>query len=142
MQPCDPSSTFFGFLGVTSALVFANMGAAYGTAKSGRSQLLMREHSHSSPDVLYTFLILTVQTRKDSWCWDPQKYGPRASTESHLDPQVLPVKTQHISFLPAEDPPSRNAPTRPEHRAGPFRCWHLLFGRHATGHPVAVGVWM
>ncbi|CAK9109370.1 unnamed protein product [Durusdinium trenchii] len=35
MQPCDPSSTFFGFLGVTSALVFANMGAAYGTAKSG-----------------------------------------------------------------------------------------------------------
>ncbi|CAE8656686.1 unnamed protein product [Polarella glacialis] len=35
MQPCDPSSTFFGFMGVTSAIVFANMGAAYGTAKSG-----------------------------------------------------------------------------------------------------------
>jgi len=35
MQPCDPSSAFFGFMGVTSAIVFANMGAAYGTAKSG-----------------------------------------------------------------------------------------------------------
>ncbi|CAE7775446.1 VATP-P1 [Symbiodinium sp. CCMP2456] len=31
----DPSSAFFGFMGVTSALVFANLGAAYGTAKSG-----------------------------------------------------------------------------------------------------------
>jgi F0F1-type ATP synthase membrane subunit c/vacuolar-type H+-ATPase subunit K len=33
----DPSTSapFFGFLGVTSALVFACMGAAYGTAKSG-----------------------------------------------------------------------------------------------------------
>ncbi|CAE8614890.1 unnamed protein product [Polarella glacialis] len=35
MQPCDPSFAFFGFMGVTSAIVFANMGAAYGTAKSG-----------------------------------------------------------------------------------------------------------
>merc|ERR1719498_1995776 len=34
-SPCDPSSTFFGFMGVTSAVVFANLGAAYGTAKSG-----------------------------------------------------------------------------------------------------------
>merc|ERR1712238_232910 len=33
--PCDPSSAFFGFMGVTSAIVFANVGAAYGTAKSG-----------------------------------------------------------------------------------------------------------
>merc|ERR1712125_157958 len=33
--PCDPSSPFFGFMGVTSAVVFANLGAAYGTAKSG-----------------------------------------------------------------------------------------------------------
>merc|ERR1712190_319773 len=35
MQPCDPSSSFFGFMGVSSAIVFANCGAAYGTAKSG-----------------------------------------------------------------------------------------------------------
>eukprot|EP00490_Sorites_sp_Unknown_P023976 CAMPEP_0114665658 /NCGR_PEP_ID=MMETSP0191-20121206/31160_1 /TAXON_ID=126664 /ORGANISM="Sorites sp." /LENGTH=167 /DNA_ID=CAMNT_0001911285 /DNA_START=86 /DNA_END=590 /DNA_ORIENTATION=- len=35
MMQCDPSSAFFGFMGVTSALVFANLGAAYGTAKSG-----------------------------------------------------------------------------------------------------------
>merc|ERR1719433_1677964 len=35
MQACEPSSAFFGFMGVTSAIVFANLGAAYGTAKSG-----------------------------------------------------------------------------------------------------------
>jgi len=35
MEPCEPSSAFFGFMGITSALVFANLGAAYGTAKSG-----------------------------------------------------------------------------------------------------------
>ncbi|OEH77252.1 V-type proton ATPase 16 kDa proteolipid subunit [Cyclospora cayetanensis] len=32
---CDPNSVFFGFMGITSAIVFANLGAAYGTAKSG-----------------------------------------------------------------------------------------------------------
>merc|ERR1719264_1563012 len=32
---CDPSSAFFGFMGVACAIVFANFGAAYGTAKSG-----------------------------------------------------------------------------------------------------------
>jgi len=32
---CDPSSAFFGYMGLTSAIVFANLGAAYGTAKSG-----------------------------------------------------------------------------------------------------------
>merc|ERR1712232_629554 len=32
---CDPSSSFFGFMGVTTAVVFSNLGAAYGTAKSG-----------------------------------------------------------------------------------------------------------
>jgi len=32
---CPPDAPFFGFMGVTSALVFANLGAAYGTAKSG-----------------------------------------------------------------------------------------------------------
>merc|ERR1712071_69357 len=34
-QVCDPSSSFFGMMGVSSAIVFANLGAAYGTAKSG-----------------------------------------------------------------------------------------------------------
>merc|ERR1712226_1463022 len=34
-SPCDPGSAFFGFMGVTSAIVFANLGAAFGTAKSG-----------------------------------------------------------------------------------------------------------
>ncbi|KFH01859.1 vacuolar ATP synthetase [Toxoplasma gondii MAS] len=32
---CDPNSTFFGFMGITAAMVFSNLGAAYGTAKSG-----------------------------------------------------------------------------------------------------------
>merc|ERR1719331_3517597 len=35
LPKCDPSSAFFGFMGVMSAIVFANLGAAYGTAKSG-----------------------------------------------------------------------------------------------------------
>merc|ERR1711975_211496 len=35
MSVCDPSSAFFGFMGLSSAIIFANLGAAYGTAKSG-----------------------------------------------------------------------------------------------------------
>jgi len=31
----DSAPYFFGFIGVSAALVFANLGAAYGTAKSG-----------------------------------------------------------------------------------------------------------
>jgi len=34
-ETCPTSAPFFGFMGVTAALVFANIGAAYGTAKSG-----------------------------------------------------------------------------------------------------------
>ena len=30
-----PDAYFFGYMGIASALVFANLGAAYGTAKSG-----------------------------------------------------------------------------------------------------------
>jgi len=32
---CPTSAPFFGFMGVASAVVFSNLGAAYGTAKSG-----------------------------------------------------------------------------------------------------------
>merc|ERR1711990_337740 len=35
MSVCDPSSAFFGFMGLSSAISFANLGAAFGTAKSG-----------------------------------------------------------------------------------------------------------
>ena len=31
----DETAYFFGYMGIASALVFANLGAAYGTAKSG-----------------------------------------------------------------------------------------------------------
>jgi len=50
-QPTNPAAAFFGFMGCTSALVFACLGAAYGTAKSGvgissmgvmRPELVMR----------------------------------------------------------------------------------------------------
>lgn len=34
-QVCLPQSSFFGFMGITAAMVFANLGAAYGTAKAG-----------------------------------------------------------------------------------------------------------
>jgi len=51
LDSTDPSAAFFGFMGATSALVFACLGAAYGTAKSGvgissmgvmRPELVMR----------------------------------------------------------------------------------------------------
>mmetsp|Transcript_15302 Transcript_15302/g.41107 ORF Transcript_15302/g.41107 Transcript_15302/m.41107 type:complete len:176 (-) Transcript_15302:545-1072(-) len=32
---CSPTAPFWGFLGAANALIFANLGAAYGTAKSG-----------------------------------------------------------------------------------------------------------
>ena len=32
---CTPVAAFFGAMGAASALIFANLGAAYGTAKSG-----------------------------------------------------------------------------------------------------------
>merc|ERR1712015_424755 len=35
LEKCDPASAFFGFMGATSAIVFSNLGSAYGTAKSG-----------------------------------------------------------------------------------------------------------
>tara|TARA_B110000285_G_C14879241_1_gene493055 strand:- start:449 stop:694 length:246 start_codon:yes stop_codon:yes gene_type:complete len=35
MATVDHSPAFFGYMGVACALVFANLGAAYGTAKSG-----------------------------------------------------------------------------------------------------------
>merc|ERR1711907_178043 len=34
-EQCSPSAPFFGFMGCAAALVFACLGAAYGTAKSG-----------------------------------------------------------------------------------------------------------
>lgn len=35
MRQCDPNSAFFGFMGIASASIFSNLGAAFGTAKSG-----------------------------------------------------------------------------------------------------------
>merc|ERR1712178_272766 len=50
-EMCPPSAPFFGFMGCAAALVFACLGAAYGTAKSGvgvanmgvlRSEMVMK----------------------------------------------------------------------------------------------------
>lgn len=35
VQVCDPHAAFFGFMGITSAAVFSNLGGAYGSAKAG-----------------------------------------------------------------------------------------------------------
>ena len=35
MSKADGPELFFGYLGVSCALIFANLGAAFGTAKSG-----------------------------------------------------------------------------------------------------------
>jgi len=35
VDACPNSAAFFGFMGVTAAVVFCNLGSAYGTAKSG-----------------------------------------------------------------------------------------------------------
>ena len=35
MSAEDPNNYFFGYIGVASALIFANLGAAYGSAKAG-----------------------------------------------------------------------------------------------------------
>ncbi len=35
MSTQDPNNYFFGYIGVASALIFANLGAAYGSAKAG-----------------------------------------------------------------------------------------------------------
>merc|ERR1711924_136198 len=35
LQKCPYTAPFFGFMGAAAALIFANFGAAYGTAKSG-----------------------------------------------------------------------------------------------------------
>lgn len=34
-EGADDSNYFFGYIGIAAALVFANLGSAYGTAKSG-----------------------------------------------------------------------------------------------------------
>ncbi|KNG74439.1 vacuolar ATP synthetase [Plasmodium falciparum IGH-CR14] len=35
MGQCDPNSAFFGFMGIAASPIFFNLGAAFGTAKSG-----------------------------------------------------------------------------------------------------------
>jgi V-type H+-transporting ATPase proteolipid subunit len=54
----DPVSyTFFGWMGVAAALVFANFGAAYGTAKSG---IGIGSMSVTRPNLVYKSLISVV----------------------------------------------------------------------------------
>jgi V-type H+-transporting ATPase proteolipid subunit len=48
MAACVDSAPFFGFMGITAALVFANLGAAYGTAKSAVGISSMGVMNHES----------------------------------------------------------------------------------------------
>jgi V-type H+-transporting ATPase proteolipid subunit len=58
LQPGEGDhASFFGYMGIASALVFANLGAAYGTAKSGVgicSMVILR------PDLLFRSIIPVV----------------------------------------------------------------------------------
>ena len=54
----DPNPyTFFGYLGITAALVFGNLGAAYGTARSGVS---ICEVSSKRIDLMFKSIIPVV----------------------------------------------------------------------------------
>ncbi|EZG44500.1 putative vacuolar ATP synthase, C subunit, partial [Gregarina niphandrodes] len=54
---CSPHSTFFGYLGVTSAIVFANAGSAYGAARSG---MAMSMTGVMRPDLVMRSIIPVV----------------------------------------------------------------------------------
>ena len=53
----DGLNTFWGYMGIASALCFANIGAAYGTAKSGVGILTM---GISRPDVIIKSVIPVI----------------------------------------------------------------------------------
>ncbi len=53
----DGSNTFWGYMGIASALCFANIGAAYGTAKSGVGILTM---GISKPEIIIKSVIPVI----------------------------------------------------------------------------------
>ena len=53
----DGSDTFWGYMGMASALCFANIGAAYGTAKSGVGILTM---GISKPEIIIKSVIPVI----------------------------------------------------------------------------------
>ena len=56
-DPYKGLTTFWGYMGITSALCFANIGAAYGTAKSGVGILTM---GISRPEVIIKSVIPVI----------------------------------------------------------------------------------
>ena len=50
-------ASFFGFIGIAAALVFANLGAAYGTAKSGVGICSM---GVLSPDLIFKSIVPVI----------------------------------------------------------------------------------
>jgi V-type H+-transporting ATPase proteolipid subunit len=54
---CPPSATFFGMMGVTSALVFCSLGASYGSAKAG---LGIAHVGIAHPEILMKSLISVI----------------------------------------------------------------------------------
>jgi len=57
MQSREPCSAFFCFMGVTAAIVFPDLGAAYGTAKSGVGVSAM---GIMRPDLVTRYIIPVV----------------------------------------------------------------------------------
>ena len=56
-MPVEGMETFWGYMGIASALCFANIGAAYGTAKSGVGILTM---GISKPEIIIKSVIPVI----------------------------------------------------------------------------------
>ena len=95
----DPNNYFFGYIGVASALVFANLGAAYGSAKAGvgicsmgvlKPELIMKS---VVPVVMagilgiYGMIVAVIIVQKSIYL-----------VIQYLQPTTLPIKHMHISL--------------------------------------------
>ena len=96
MSATDPNNYFFGYIGVASALVFANLGAAYGSAKAGvgicsmgvlKPELIMKS---VVPVVMagilgiYGMIVAVIIVQKSSF------------SSIQLPESILPTKRMHI----------------------------------------------
>jgi len=57
LDPCPSTSAFYGIIGACAALIFSNIGGAYGTAKSGVGICVM---GVGKPDLIWKSLIPVV----------------------------------------------------------------------------------
>merc|ERR1711869_44669 len=95
-EMCPASAPFFGFMGCAAALVFACLGAAYGTAKSGvgvanmgvlHSEMIMKSIIH------ILWLVCSASTVSSSLC----SWAPELTARSHTT--MLPTLATPRSLL-------------------------------------------